>query len=64
MMALFNKKGTHTLTRAVEAGNALRISKSSATGGIRRSPFLTAPLSKIGRAFGPERSLQITQPKF
>lgn len=46
-----------TLTLAEGAGNADCISKSSAEGGTRRSPFLTAPFSKIDLAFGPDRIL-------
>lgn len=47
----------HTLTRAEGAGKVTRRSRSRDEGGIRRSPFLTAPFTKIVRAFGAERIL-------
>lgn len=46
------------MTLADDAGKVTRISKSSAGGGINRSPFLTALFIKIVRAFGAERILK------
>lgn len=51
-------KKSCTLTLAADGGNVTRINKSSVAGGIRRSPFLTAPFNKIVRAFGPDKSLR------
>lgn len=49
----------HTLTRAEGAGKVTRRSRSRDEGDIRRSPFLTAPFTKIVRAFGAERILKL-----
>ena len=47
-----------TFTRAEDAGKVTRISMSKAIGGNKRSPFLTAPFTKIVRAFGADKILQ------
>lgn len=46
-----------TLTLAEDGGNVTRIRISNEDGGIKRSPFLTAPLTRIVRAFGVDRIL-------
>lgn len=48
-----------TLTRADEEGKVALNSRSSADGGTNRSPFRTAPFTKIVLAFGAERILWI-----
>lgn len=50
-----------TFTRAEGAGKVILIKRSRDDGGTRRSPFLTAPFNKIGRALGEDRIL--TQPR-
>ena len=47
-----------TFTLAEEAGKVTRTSISNAGGGIKRSPFLTAPFTKIVRAFGVDKILE------
>lgn len=47
-----------TLTRAEDEGKVTRINRSSATGGTRRSPFLTALLTNMPRALGTDRILR------
>ena len=47
-----------TFTRAEGAGKVARISMSKAIGGSKRSPFLTAPFTKIVRAFRADKILQ------
>lgn len=49
---------TITLTLAEGAGKVTPISISNAEGGTNRSPFLTAPFTKIVRAFGVDKILQ------
>lgn len=51
----------HTFTLAEDIGNVSRNSISRAAGGTKRSPFLTAPFTKIVRAFGVDK---ILQPKY
>ena len=46
-----------TLTRAEGAGKVILIKRSRDDGGTRRSPFLTAPFNRIGRALGEDRIL-------
>ena len=46
-----------TFTLAEDAGKVTRINISNAGGGINRSPFLTAPFTKIGCAFGVDKIL-------
>jgi hypothetical protein len=48
-----------TLTRALETGNAALMKRSNVLGGTERSPFLTAPFSKIDRALGTDTILHI-----
>ena len=49
----------HTFTLADATGKVTRIKISNSAGGIRRSPFLTAPLTNIVRAFGASSILQL-----
>ena len=46
-----------TLIGVEDAGNVTCSKRSSAKGGIKRSPFLTAPFTKILYALGLERIL-------
>lgn len=46
-----------TLTLAEGAGNVALIRCSRAEGGTIRSPFLTAPFKRIGRALGKDKTL-------
>lgn len=48
-----------TLTRDEGEGKVALIRSSRAEGGTTRSPFLTAPLTKIVRALGEDTILQI-----
>ena len=50
--------GLHTFTLADATGKVTRIKISYSAGGIKRSPFLTAPLTNIERAFGAANILQ------
>lgn len=56
------KAGT-TLTRADGDGNVTLIRSSRADGGTKRSPFFTAPLTKIVRALGKDNILKSDNPK-
>lgn len=47
-----------TFNLAEDAGKVSRNNVSSAEGGIKRSPFLTAPFTNIVRAFGVDKILQ------
>lgn len=46
-----------TFTLAEDAGKVTRTSVSNASGGTKRSPFLTAAFTKMVRAFGADKIL-------
>lgn len=52
-----------TFTLAEDEGKVAWTKISNAEGGISRSPFLTAPFTKTGRALGVDKILPVNRKK-